>query len=125
MAKWKVLSYETSDGVCEVEDFLNARKSSDRAKGATWIATLQEEGPMLPRPYADLLENGIHELRIKLSGDQVRTLYFFTFGDVIVLTHSFIKHSSKVPEKEIRKAAKIRDDFLKRYPKREALDAFF
>ncbi len=29
---------------------------------------LEEKGPPLPRPYADLLTDGIHELRVKLSG---------------------------------------------------------
>jgi hypothetical protein len=36
-------------------------------------------GPTLPRPYADLLKDGIHELRIRLSGDHIRMLYFFCF----------------------------------------------
>jgi hypothetical protein len=83
---------------------------------------LREQGPQLPRPYADILRNGIHELRLKLSGDQVRVLYFFTFKDVIVLTHSFVKNVSKVPENEIRKAEKIRDKFLQRFPNREAIN---
>lgn len=53
----------------------------------SWISILEENGPILPRPYADLLRNEIHELRVKLSGSQVRILYFFCFEDFIVLTH--------------------------------------
>jgi phage-related protein len=83
---------------------------------------LEEHGPQLPRPYADILRDGIHELRIKMSGDQSRVLYFFTYKDIIVLTHPFTKHTSKVPKEEIEKAILIRADFLRRFSKREALN---
>ena len=79
-----------------------------------WLEQLEEHGPMVPRPYADLLEDGIHELRFKLSGDQVRILYFFCYRDIIVLTHAFKKNTGKVPIAEIKKAKKYRSDFLKR-----------
>jgi hypothetical protein len=38
------------------------------------ISFLQKKGSTLLCPYADLLEDGIHELRIRLSGDQARVL---------------------------------------------------
>jgi DNA-binding XRE family transcriptional regulator len=72
-------------------------------------------GPNLPRPYADLLTDGIHELRVKLSGDEVRILYFFCFREFIVLTHSFIKRTRKVPQSEIDQARKYQADFLNRF----------
>jgi len=80
---------------------------------------LEERGPVLPRPYADLLKGGIHELRFKLSGNQVRFLYFFCYRDLIVLTNCFIKNIKQVPEKEIKRAMKARDDFLKRYSEKK------
>lgn len=86
-----------------------------------WIALLEERGPQVPRPYADLLRDGIHELRIKLTGNQVRVLYFFCFRNIVVLTHAFTKTTSKVPEDQIKKALKYRDDVLKRFKTGEAL----
>lgn len=76
---------------------------------------LEENGPTLPRPYADILEDGIHELRIKLSGRQERILYFFVFHKCIILTHAFTKKTSAVPGREIEKAKKCRDDFTGRF----------
>lgn len=70
---------------------------------------------MLPRPYSDILRDGIHELRIKLSGDQVRILYFFIYQENIILTHQFVKNTDKVPDMEIEKAIKIKNDFEKRF----------
>jgi phage-related protein len=71
--------------------------------------------PNLTRPYADLLGDGIHELRIKLTGKQVRILYFFCYRQYIILTHSFVKNTDKVPTNAINKAKRLREDFLKRY----------
>lgn len=70
---WKAIYYETENGDSEVYDFINHQKMTDKSKILAWISTLEEQGPNLPRPYADLLRNGIHELRIKLSGKQTRT----------------------------------------------------
>jgi len=40
-------------------------KVSQRDKVIAWIDKLQEMSPLLPRPYADILREGIHELRIE------------------------------------------------------------
>ena len=115
MKKWTIIYYEDSEGNCPIEKFISSRKLSNRAKILSWISLLEERGPNLPRPYADFLEDGIHELRIKLSGDQIRVLYFFCYKDFIILTHAFTKNVSKVPKSEINKAKKCRDDFLERF----------
>ena len=77
----------------------------------------------MPRPYADLLADGIHELRLKLSGDQVRALYFFCFQDYIVLTHAFVKLVDRVPETEIRRAKTCRADFLSCFDEQKLKEA--
>ena len=115
MPKWNIIYYESETGDCPIEDFIQSRKTSNRAKILSLLAILEERGPNLPRPYADLLEDGIHELRVKLSGDQIRVLYFFCYKDFIILTHAFNKTSNRVPKKEIKHAKKIREDFLKRF----------
>lgn len=115
MKNWIVIYYETIDGKSPVEDYISSKNENNRAKILSLISFLEEKGPILPRPYADLLEDGIHELRIKLSGDQVRILYFFCFKDFIVLTHGFVKTTKLVPISEIKRAKKYRDDFLSRY----------
>ena len=114
---WRVLYYETVNGTCPIRDFVDSRKSREQAKILALISYLQDQGPILPRPYADLLEDGIHELRIKLSGDQFRVLYFFCYREFIVLIHAFIKTTAKVPTAEIQRAKKCRADFLSRFKK--------
>jgi len=111
--KWDIEFYSDSDGNCELGKWIMKLKVSQRDKVIAWVDKLQEMGPLLPRPYADILRDGIHELRIKVSSNHVRILYFFVFESRIVLTHPFYKNVSKVPEKEIKKAIQIRDEYIR------------
>ncbi len=121
--RWHILYYESTNGQCPIQEFIDGRKERDQAKVLSWISLLEDQGPNLPRPYADLLTDGIHELRIKLSGDQVRALYFFSYREFIVLTHAFIKNTDRVPQSQIRQAQKMRADFLKRFDKKKLKEA--
>ena len=115
MSKWNIIYYESETGDCPIEKFIQSRKTVNKSKILSLLSILEEKGPNLPRPYADLLEDGIHELRIRLSGDQIRVLYFFCYKDFIILTHAFNKTSNKVPKKEINYAKKLKEDFLNRF----------
>ena len=117
--KWHVFYYEFVDGTCPVQEYIDTRKNRDQAKIFSWVGLLEERGPNLPRPYADVLTDGIHELRLKLMGDQVRILYFFCYKEFIVLSHVFIKHTDAVPASEIKRAKKNRDDFLSRFDEKK------
>jgi len=113
--QWQVLYYETEDEICPVKEFIDSQNKRNKAKIFSLISYLEEIGPQLPRPYADLLREGIHEMRVKLTGEQVRILYFFCYRNFIILTHVFKKTTDKIPDAEIKKAKKYRDDFLTRH----------
>jgi len=119
MNVWQVLYYSAMNGVMPVREYIDNLSLRERAKTMAFIELLEEKGPNLPRPYADLLEDGIHELRIKLSGTHVRILYFFCYKNIIVLTNVFSKHTSKVPAEEIILAKKYRTDFINRYKEKD------
>jgi phage-related protein len=116
---WNVAYYIEADGTKPVEEYIRKLSINERAKTLAFIDHLREKGPDLHRPYADLLEDGIYELRIKLTGTQVRILYFFCYKDIIVLTNIFDKHTDKVPKSEIKMAKKNRNDFLLRFTERD------
>jgi len=113
--KWHVAYYSRQDDLKPVENYLKELPVNQRAKALAFIGLLEEEGPNLRRPYADLLEDGIHELRIKLTGTQVRILYFFCYQNFIILTNVFDKHSKKVPKEQIKLAKESREIFLDRF----------
>jgi len=95
-----------------------ARKDRDQAKILSWLSLLEERGPNLPRPHSDVLIDRIYELRLKLMGDQIRILYFFCYGEFIVLTNVFTKRANAAPS-EIRKAQQCRTDFLSRFDEKK------
>jgi phage-related protein len=112
---WSIYYYDKVDGISPVKDYIDALPLRERAKTLAFIGLLETNGPNLLRPYADLLKDGIHELRIKLTGTQTRILYFFCYQNIIVLTNVFEKHTGTVPESEIILAKTCRIDFLARY----------
>lgn len=112
--KWTILYCDASMKVCPISDFIESRPFKHQTKILRFLELLEEMGPALPRPYADILYDGIHELRITLSGDQVRFLYFFCFKNYIIFYHAFWKHTDRVPEKFIQQTIRYREDLLSR-----------
>ena len=113
--EWIVTYYSKQDGSKPVEEYIDNLPLSEQAKTLSFVGLLEEKGPNLHRPYADLLEDGIHELRIKLKGKQIRILYFFCYQNIIVLTNIFDKYTNTVPEEHIKRAKEYKIDFLNRF----------
>ena len=76
------------------------------------MGVLKEKGPNLHRPYADVLEGPIRELRVVFGRLEMRFLYFID-DKSIVLTNGFMKKTPKVPREEIDLANRYRSDWLK------------
>jgi len=110
---YKVIFYKTSRGEEPIAKYLKTLDIKVRTKLYKLITLLENLGPSLKRPYADLLKNKIYELRIKFGSNQYRTLYFFFGGEYIVITHGFTKKTDQVPEIEIKRAETYKKDFEK------------
>ena len=112
--RWHIVYCDEQMEPCPVTDFIDACAPKHQVKILRFLSLLEQMGPTLPRPYSDLLKDGIHELRIKLSGDQIRMLYFFCFRKYIVFYVAFVKNTDRVPEKFIYRVKRYRDTFLER-----------
>ncbi len=121
---WKVIYYEDNSGRSDVYEFIESRSIREKAKVIALLGILEEKGPQLPRPYADLLTDGIHELRIRLRSDRIRILYFFCFREFIVLTNVFTKSTERVPSRELRRARKLRSEFLRRKTEKDIREEY-
>ena len=64
----------------------------------------------LPSDYAKIIIENIWELR----PDKYRILYFFFNNDTYVILHHFEMKSRKTPKKEIEKAIRERNDYVRR-----------
>jgi len=116
--RYKVVYYRDVRGNIPARNFLWDLPGKVREKIYKWIQLLEENGPDLPRPYADVLRGKIRELRLKFGSNQYRFLYFF-HGKTVVFTHAFVKKTDRVPDEEIEKAVRLMNDFLIRTKERQ------
>lgn len=122
--KWRILFCDEMEQFCPVTDFINQCEPKHQVKVLRILSLLEDQGPLLPRPYADTLRDGIHELRFKLSRENVRVLYFFCFQHYIVLYNVFFKNTGRVPEKHINTMISYREKFLKKADQKTMEDAW-
>lgn len=101
-----VVYFRDSDQSVPVLEWLVELARRDRKaveKCLARIELLREHGHELRRPIADILRDGIHELRVRSGRSQHRILYFFYGQEIVVLANALTKES-KVPPKDIEKA---------------------
>jgi len=99
------------------EEFVLGLPLKERAKvfeTINYFLELKNQNLPIKENLSKHLEAGIFELRISLPNKITRILYFYQQGAKIVITHGFIKKSQKTPQKEIQKAIKLRELYLKR-----------
>ena len=113
---YNLIFYTNAQSDSPIDDFLDSLDKKSRAKVAVYLSLLEEHGPHLRRPYADIVRRKIRELRIHQSSNQYRILYFFHLRDQIVLVHAFSKKTQQLKEKDIELAEKRMEDWLRRFP---------
>lgn len=111
--EYQVIFYTNIQGHCLTKEFLDNLPDKVKGKALQWIQKLEQEGPDLPRPYADTVRGKIRELRVIFASGHYRFLYFF-YHKYIVITHGFIKKTDKIPENEIERAHRLMRDFEQR-----------
>ena len=111
--------YREDDGSVPVLDWFDDLTEKARLACLARIELLKAFGHRLRRPHADLLRDGIYELRAKVEGGNYRMLYFFHGRDAIVLSHGFTKQQAAVPAAEIERA-KLRKTKFEANPHRHA-----
>ena len=67
---------------------------------------IEEFGPNLEMPHTKPLGDKLFELRIKSKEGIARVFYCTKIGKRIVVLHSFVKKTQKIPEKELKIARK-------------------
>ena len=111
----EIIFYKTEKGKVPLRDFLARQNAKVRAKFEKLFDILEKEETPLGRPFVDNLRDGIKELRIIFAGSQYRALHFFFHKNYIVFTHGYIKKTDKVPEEEIERAIRYKNDFESRH----------
>jgi len=113
MPRTDAVFYQESEEDVPVLDWLKKLRRSDQQAYAKCIAAIErlaEFGHELRRPLADLLRDGIHELRVRKGRVNYRILYFFHGRDLAVLAHAITKED-EVPDAEIERAIRRKKAF--------------
>lgn len=108
MPQTKVVFYRESDGSVPVKLWLEALHRENPRAFAKCVARIQllaGLGYELRRPHADVLRDGIHELRARRGRVNYRILYFFHGNGTAVLSCG-LKKEGEVPEIEIVRTLK-------------------
>lgn len=114
--------YEDNRGNSDVKDFIRElREKSLTNKDArvnfnklvAYMDLLEEMGTRIGEPVTKHLDGEIWELRPLAN----RVLYAYYKDNIFVMLHHFVKKSQKTPAKEIEKAKREYNEYLRRHPK--------
>lgn len=115
MPKTEIRIYRDSNGEIPLlkwrTDLLRKNKRA-YAKCLYLIKLLEQQGFDLRRPIADLLRDGIYELRAKSGREQHRVLYFFAAQQVAVISTGLQKERA-IPDSKIDLAISHRNNVKK------------
>lgn len=91
--------------------YLDGMSGRAKARSLVLLELLAQFGHQLRRPHADLLEDGIYELRADEGNVHHRFLYFFHGQNVVILTHGLRKERI-VPPQDIVRAKAMRERYI-------------
>jgi len=119
MPQTRIVLFRELDGRVPLVDWLEKLPDKAKDKCIVRLLRLRELGHELRRPEADLLRDGIYELRVGFRGMNYRMLYFFHSDVAAVLTHGLTKERV-VPATEIDRAVRRMKQFKSNPAQHEA-----
>ncbi|RQD78582.1 type II toxin-antitoxin system RelE/ParE family toxin [Desulfonatronospira sp. MSAO_Bac3] len=108
MPRQKVLVarfYATTSGSMPVREWLLSLNRQDKIEIGSDIANLEFNWPAGPSQCKSL-EDGIFEVRSRMTGGRTARVLFFIKEEQMVLLHGFIKKTRKTPRQELDLAKK-------------------
>lgn len=109
--RYKVYALGRDGDDCDLLDFLSSLGPNRQKDGDRLLALLErvsQNGPPRNTDISHQIRNEIFEF---IQG-QLRVLWFYEEGKVILCTHGFLKRSRKTPDREISRADLLRKGYL-------------
>lgn len=66
----------------------------------------------LSEKFVKFIKDGLFELRAEYNGNIYRVFFIFDDGNIVVLFNGFQKKSQKTPSDEIKRALKIKEEYI-------------
>ncbi|MBE0653122.1 MAG: type II toxin-antitoxin system RelE/ParE family toxin [Bacteroidales bacterium] len=110
--KFHIFSFCDENGTSEV-DAIAAKIDNSQKKQISKLETTFEKAALfdpsrLPDDRCHHLEDGVWQFR----ADDIRVLWFYDEGNLVICTHAFIKKVKKTPRKQITKAKQRRAEYF-------------
>jgi hypothetical protein len=106
-----VFYYAEENGSSPVIDWFETVPEEALDKLFHRVQQLEQFGYELRRPYADLLRDGIYELRVKVQRVHYRLLYFFHEHDAVI-AHGCTKKGA-VDDADINRATRRKKEYAR------------
>ena len=106
-------TFRSSSGRSYVEDMLSELSEQSQAEVANDLEQLRILGRNAREPLSKPVGDGIFEFRSTTCQGNVRILFFFAKGKVILLTNGMVKKRSDLPRSEIELAKRRRAIWLR------------
>jgi len=111
MPRTETIIYKELNGKVPLLEWMDTLPPKIVHKGTERFENLEENGHELKRPICAPLRDKIRELRIDRGKVHYRVLYTFVGQNFVLLSHGCYKEK-RVPEIEIDRAIKHRENFL-------------
>ena len=98
----RAVFFRTTEGVEPVREWLKSMPKGDRQRIGVDIKTVEYGWP-IGMPTCRPLGQGLWEVRTKLRDREVRVMFFFE-GELMILTHGFVKKERQTPPRDMRLA---------------------
>ncbi len=107
----ELIIYKEKGGKVPLLEWMDKLPQKIKNKWTERLEDLERYGCELRRPICDYLRDEIYELRVKRGRVNYRILYSFVGQNIVLLSHGCYKEK-KVPEIEIDRATKRRENYL-------------
>jgi phage-related protein len=111
MPRTETIFYKEKSGKAPLLEWMDTLPRKVVDKWTKRFELLQQFGFDLRRPICDYLRDEIYELRVDRGRIHYRVLYTFVGQNIVLLSHGCYKEKN-VPEGEIDRAIKNRENYL-------------
>ena len=91
-------------------DFILTLSQEERGKIKRALDLFKVEERM-PRHYIKFIRDGLYEFRVSYGNNEFRIFFIYDGEVIVVLFNAFRKKTQKTPDREIRKAIRLKEEY--------------
>lgn len=111
---WKVYAIASSEDDCELLKFLESLSGDQAKSGQRLVQLLELVSQRGPRELPDAISHQIDptERIWQFTKGDLRLLWFYDDGRLVICSHAFVKKGQKTPIKQLERAIESRKRYI-------------